>query len=386
MKKISLYIHVPFCKKKCSYCDFVSYENVEENLIDQYFQALYEEIRAYRTLLNGNYTVETIFIGGGTPNFVAVEYIEKLMQVLFDSFEVEKDAEITMEANPNGHSSKEEMLRYKKAGINRLSLGLQSADDALLKEIGRSHCFQDFQDAFAAARQAGFDNVNIDLIFGFFGQDRKAFEDTVQYVVQTQCEHVSAYSLKLGEETPLYETYMEQGIDVEEEDWEDREMYRYVCRELEENGYEQYELSNFAKKGYFCKHNMNYWDTKEYIGFGVAAHSYKDHARFFNTSDLEQYLEDIKRNASAIEEIEQLNLQKRKEEFIIMGLRKTKGFEVDDYTRRFGSDFFADYEKETAYLIEAKLIETDKKNVWLTEEGKDFANIAMMEFITEINY
>ncbi len=175
MKKISLYIHVPFCKKKCSYCDFVSYENVEENLIDQYFQALYEEIRAYRTLLNGNYTVETIFIGGGTPNFVAVEYIEKLMQVLFDSFEVEKDAEITMEANPNGHSNKEEMLRYKKAGINRLSLGLQSADDALLKEIGRSHCFQDFQDAFAAARQAGFDNVNIDLIFGFFGQDRKAF-------------------------------------------------------------------------------------------------------------------------------------------------------------------------------------------------------------------
>ncbi len=315
-----------------------------------------------------------------------VEYIEKLMQVINDSFDVQADAEITMEANPNGHATEEDMSRYKRAGINRISLGLQSADDKLLAEIGRSHCFEDFRHAFAAARSAGFDNINIDLIFGFFEQDQQAFYDAVGYVIETGCEHVSAYSLKLGEETPLYEVYMERGFDLDDEDWADRQMHQYVCDALQKNGYMQYELSNFAKEGYACKHNLNYWNIQEYIGFGVAAHSYKDHARFFNTSSIEQYLEDIKINASAIEEIEQLDVQKQKEEFIIMGLRKIKGIEIDEYNRRFGSDFLADYSKEIAYLTEAKLLENDKKNVWLSEEGRDFANIVMMEFIAEINY
>lgn len=386
MKKISLYIHIPFCKKKCLYCDFVSYEDAKGELIEKYFRALYEEIKAYRDLLNGSYTIETVFIGGGTPNYVDVEYIEKLMQVIFDSFDVDEDAEITMEANPNGHSNIEDMARYKKAGINRLSIGLQSVDDALLAEIGRSHRFTDFQQAFANARQTGFDNINIDVIFGFFNQNIEEFEHTVQYVIQTGCEHVSAYSLKLGEETPLYELYMQQRIDMDEEDWADREMYRYVCEELLKNGYKQYELSNFAKAGYVCRHNLNYWDVKEYIGFGVAAHSYKDKARFFNTSDIDEYLEDIKTNASAIESVEQIDVQKQKEEFIIMGLRKTKGISAEEYAARFGSDFFSECAKEIAYLTEAKLLEKDDKNVWLSEDGKDFANIAMMEFITEINY
>jgi oxygen-independent coproporphyrinogen-3 oxidase len=382
MKKISLYIHIPFCKKKCLYCDFVSFENARKD-IAPYFSALYKEIKAYKTILYEEYTIDTIFIGGGTPNYVEVTYIEELMKIIFDTFDVDINAEISMEVNPCGYSSREDFIRYKKAGINRLSIGLQSASDDMLKQIGRQHHLLDFENAFQAAREAGFANINIDLIFGFYNQDINEFRESVRYVIQRGCEHVSCYSLKLEEDTPLYESYMEAGIDIEDADYEDREMYRLACQMLEQYGYKQYELSNYAKEGYECRHNLNYWDTKEYIGFGVAAHSYKDNARFYNTSDIGEYIQSIDTNGSAIEDIEQLDKITQEEEFIIMALRKKDGVEYDEFKKRFGEDFLIKYNKEIEYLCESGLLITDRNNAFLSEEGKNFANISMMEFISK---
>ncbi len=382
MKKISLYVHIPFCKKKCLYCDFVSFENDHKN-IAPYFSALYKEIKAYKTILYEEYTIDTVFIGGGTPNFVEVEYIEKLMKVIFDTFEVDVNAEISMEVNPCCRSGREDFIRYKKAGINRLSIGLQSASDDMLKQIGRQHSLLDFENTFQAAREAGFANINIDLIFGFYNQDINEFRESVRYVIQTGCEHVSCYSLKVEEDTPLYEQYMDEGIDIGDADYEDRQMYSLACQMLEHYGYKQYELSNYAKEGYECRHNLNYWDTKEYIGFGLAAHSYKDNARFYNTSDMEEYLQEIDTNNSAIEDIEQLDKAKQEEEFIIMALRKADGIEYGEFKRRFGEDFLIKYSKEVNYLSESELLIVDSSNAYLSAEGKNFANITMMEFISK---
>lgn len=382
MKKISLYVHIPFCKKKCLYCDFVSFEN-EDEYIEPYFSALYEEIAAYKTILSDGYIIDTIYIGGGTPNYVQVNYIEKLMSVIYSVFEIDKTAEISMEANPCGHISEEDFERYKQSGINRLSIGLQSSSDNMLKQIGRQHTKKEFETAFNNARSAGFDNINVDLIFGFYNQDVVEFENTVQYVVDTGCEHISCYSLKLEEDTLLYDLYIDEGIDIESEDFEDRMMYHTACELFEENGYAQYELSNFAKKGYVCRHNLNYWDIKEYIGFGLAAHSYKDKARFFNTSYMDEYLDGIEANGSAIEDVEQIDKTKQEEEFIIMALRKTEGVRFDEYKERFETDFLEKYKNETDYLRQAGLIEINDNSVYLTKEGKDFANIAMMEFISK---
>lgn len=382
MKKISLYIHIPFCKKKCLYCDFVSFENSQKD-IEPYFSALYKEIKAYKTILYEEYSIDTIFIGGGTPNFVDVKYIEELMSILFDTFEINENAEISMEINPCGHISKDDFKRYKKSGINRLSIGLQSASDDMLKQIGRQHSLLDFENAFQAAREADFANINIDLIFGFYNQNVDEFRDTVRYVIDKGCEHVSCYSLKLEEETPLYEMYMNEGIDIEDEDYEDRQMYRLACQMLEYSGYKQYELSNYAKPGYECRHNLNYWDTKEYIGFGLAAHSYKDYARFYNTSDMDEYLQNIDMNGSAIEEIEQIDKTKQEEEFIIMALRKTIGVEYDEFKRRFGEEFLAKYNQEINYLTESGLLIVGSESAYLSDEGKNYANITMMEFISK---
>jgi oxygen-independent coproporphyrinogen-3 oxidase len=382
MKTISLYIHIPFCKKKCLYCDFVSFENSQKN-IEPYFSALYKEIKAYKTILYEEYSIDTIFIGGGTPNFVDVKYIEELMSILFDTFEINENAEISMEINPCGHISKDDFKRYKKSGINRLSIGLQSASDDMLKQIGRQHSLLDFENAFQAAREADFANINIDLIFGFYNQNVDEFRDTVRYVIDTGCEHVSCYSLKLEEETPLYEMYLNEGIDIEDEDYEDRQMYRLACQMLEYNGYKQYELSNYAKFGYECRHNLNYWDTKEYIGFGLAAHSYKDYARFYNTSDMNEYLQNIDMNSSAIEEIEQIDKTKQEEEFIIMALRKTIGVEYDEFKRRFGEEFLIKYNQEVNYLTESGLLIAGSESAYLSDEGKNYANITMMEFISK---
>ncbi len=381
MKKISLYVHIPFCKKKCLYCDFVSFDNSDED-IEPYFFALFEEIKAYKTILNADYIIDTIYIGGGTPNYIDVRYIEELMSVIYSAFDVDNDAEVSMEANPCGHIDKEDFERYKKCGINRLSIGLQSASDSMLKHIGRQHTKENFDIAFKNARSAEFNNINVDLIFGFYNQDVIEFENTVQYVIDTGCEHISCYSLKLEEDTPLYDLYINEGVDIESEDFEDRMMYHTACAMLEENGYAQYELSNFAQKGYKCRHNLNYWDIREYIGFGLAAHSYKDKARFYNTSYMDEYIRGIENNGSAIEDIEQLDNNKQEEEFIIMALRKTEGVKFDEYKKRFGEKFLEKYKDETNYLTEAGLAAVSKNSIYLTDEGKDFANIAMMEFIS----
>jgi len=382
MKKISFYIHIPFCKKKCLYCDFVSYEDCDEYM-DEYFSALCEEIEAYNTILKEDYIIDTLYFGGGTPNYADAQYIEKITDVIYSNYNVDTNAEISMEINPCARTETEDFVRYKKCGINRLSIGLQSSSDDMLRQIGRQHTENDFRTAFKNARKAGFENINIDMIFGFHNQDVVEFENTVQYVLDCDCEHISCYSLKLEENTPLYEMYMNEGIDIENEDYENRMMYELACKMFEENGYKQYEISNFAKKGFECRHNINYWDIGEYIGFGTAAHSYKDKARFYNTPYIDEYIKRIKNNKSAIEEIEQIDKTKRQEEFIIMALRKTEGIRFDEFNKRFGKDFLQTYKNETEYLLDAGLIEIKNKSAYLTKEGKDFANIAMMEFISK---
>ena len=380
MKTLSAYAHIPFCKQKCSYCDFISYEG-KNSLIEPYFGALYEEIKTYRALLGATRTIDSVFIGGGTPNYVDVGYIQILLDVLRDTFEVNRQAEITMEANPASNVELEDFFKYRNAGINRLSIGLQSASNALLKAIGRVHTKEDFEDFYETARRAGYDNINVDLIFGFYEQSVAEWAETLDYVLRLDVKHISCYSLKLEEGTPLYHRYLQQGIDIEDIQDRDREMYEMARDRLLGSGFRQYELSSFALPGYESVHNLHYWNTDEYIGFGAGAHSYINDARFYNISDLTAYIEGIKENLSAIEEVEQLDEETKEEEFVIMALRKLDGVDLEEYYKRFGKDFLEEYAEQVLYLQGAGLLNVRDEHVCLSEDGLDFANIVMMEFV-----
>ena len=377
MKKVGIYIHIPFCMKKCKYCDFISFENCY-NYIDEYIDALIKSIKISKYT---NLEVDTIYFGGGTPSVIPSKYIENILNVIKKKFNVRKDSEITLEVNP-GTVDNDKLNYYYKLGINRLSIGLQSTYDELLKNIGRIHTYNQFKECYKLARKIGFKNINIDLMLALPEQSFEQLEHSVKKVIELEPEHISLYSLILEDNTKLKEE-VDAGIRVLPSEELERKMYHSTKSILENNGYNHYEISNFAKEGYESKHNLNCWNQEEYIGFGLAAHSYFENKRFSNIDNLEEYIKNI--NENNIEKNIIINEIQTKEEqmkeYMMLGFRKLKGISISKFEQKFGIHPLFYFRFELSNLEDDLLIEVDLDDIKITKRGLDFANRIFGEFI-----
>lgn len=386
-KQIGLYIHIPFCKQKCSYCDFCSYAN-KESFIKRYIQCVLKEIIEVGNnnkidFENGKddlFLVKTIYIGGGTPSLIDSKYIVQIIEDIKLNFEIDEKAEITIEVNP-GTVTLEKLEDYKRAGINRLSIGLQSTHEHLLKEIGRIHTYLDFLDTFRFAREAGFENINVDLMIGIPNQTLEKVKDSIEEIVSMEPEHISVYSLILEENTPLFKK-VEEGLELPNEDLE-RKMYWAVKQTLEQNNYIHYEISNFAKKGYESKHNLDCWNQKEYIGFGIAAHSYTNGIRYSNIENIEQYIKNYDEDKTEENLVfhEKQDMEAMQKEYMLLGLRKIDGVSIQEFKIKFVANPVFLYHSELEKLVNEELLEIDGDQIKLTNKGLDLANIVWEEFI-----
>ncbi len=374
-KEIGVYVHIPFCKQKCYYCDFVSYSN-KDSLIEDYIKALKKEIK----LQNIQSQITTIYIGGGTPSYIESKYIKQIIEEIKNK-DVAKEAEITIEVNP-GTVTKEKLEDYKKCGINRLSIGLQSAQDSILKQLGRIHNFEQFLETYKMARKVGFKNINVDLMLGIPNQRIKDLKESLEEVIKLKPEHISVYSLIVEDGTPIANKIQKCEMELPDEDTE-RNMYWYVKNSLELNGYRHYEISNFAKKGYESRHNVNCWNQSQYYGFGVASHSYRDITRYSNTENIKEYIKNIKaerldRNR-IIHEIQ--NEDDTKKEYMLLGLRQIDGIQISEFKNRFGDNPIYLFRNQLKKLTDEKLIVVDEDYIKLTNRGIDLANLVWEEFV-----
>lgn len=381
-KELGIYIHIPFCKNKCKYCDFVSFQGIEDKQ-NEYVECLLKEIEGKNwNEINKNYNVTTIYIGGGTPSYLNAKSIVKILEVLKNNLNIDvNNIEITIEVNP-GTINEEKLRAYKQSGVNRLSIGLQSTNNNLLKEIGRIHTFEQFLETYKLAKNVGFENINVDLMLGLPNQTIEDLKQSIKSVLELEPNHISVYSLILEEGTPLYEMVEEGKLFLPNEELE-RQMYWYVKNKLELAGYTHYEISNFAKNGEESKHNWNCWCQKEYLGFGLAAHSYFDNRRFSNISNLDVYLKNIQENNQDknIELHEAQNIEDKKKEYMLLGLRKIDGVSISKFKEKFVDNPIYLFKNELSKLVEDGLLEIDGDKIRLTNKGLDLANMVWEEFI-----
>ena len=379
-EELGIYIHIPFCKQKCYYCDFVSFAPktyLQEEQETAYMEKLIQEIKMSKEILQ-KYNVTTVYIGGGTPSFVDSEYIGKILKELDGN--ISREAEVTIELNP-GTVNKEKLRDYRIAGINRLSIGLQTAKKDLLEQIGRIHTYEQFEETYKMAREVGFENINVDLMIGLPNQRIQAVKDTVDLVTALEPSHISVYSLILEEGTKLYEMIERREIELPDENRE-REMYWYVKNRLELAGYNHYEISNYSKKGKESKHNLNCWNQEQYVGFGVASHSYLDGKRYSNTDDIHEYINIELTSLDKIRKThENQDLEKKQKEYMLLGLRKIEGVVVSEFKRKFGENPIYLFRNELEDLIEEDLVEIDLDNIILTNKGINFANLVWEKFV-----
>lgn len=376
MYSISLYVHIPFCRSKCNYCDFNSYDNMT-HLAEDYIRALHREMKVWRKELGERY-ITTVYIGGGTPTFLK----NSLLQIVLDglnAFNITPKTEITVEANPNT-IDKEKLVTLKEYGVNRLSMGLQTCDEELLRVLGRTHTFDDFKKSFVLARNLGFENINVDLIFGIPGQTLKSWENTLKKIMEYSPEHISAYSLMIEENTPL-DLMIKKGKIRPIDDEIDRQMYRLGINMLINAGYEHYEISNFARQGKKCIHNLNYWKNREYVGFGAGAHSYYKNKRFSNTADPQRYIKRIAAGKSPVSYTEDITKPLEMAETMFLGLRLTQGIQKAEFSKRFNIDIKTLYGKQIETLKEKGLLEEDETHLKLSSKGLDVANEVFVDFI-----
>ena len=379
-KNLELYIHIPFCIKKCNYCDFLSFPSKAEDR-EKYVQSLIKEIEQTGKVLNRNdYVVQSIFIGGGTPSLLSGEQISQIMMKVRESFVIKEKAEITMEANP-GTLTEANAFSYKKAGVNRLSIGLQSTDNECLHLLGRIHTWEEFLKSYELARKAGFENINVDLMSGLPGQTVSIYKRTMEKVIALQPEHISAYSLILEEGTPFGESEEIQKKIPDEEI--DREMYQLTKEILAENGYERYEISNYARKGKECIHNLGYWSGTPYLGFGLGASSYFEGTRFSNEKNLEKYQKKPYVPFMMREDYTVLSEKDEMEEFMFLGLRKRAGISEREFKKRFKVGLKDIYGKVISKYEEMDLLEwTDEgKMLRLTDAGIDVSDYIFCDFM-----
>lgn len=367
-KEIGLYIHIPFCKHKCDYCDFISFANKEE-YIEEYINKLIEEIKIENL---GQYKITTIYIGGGTPSFIHSKYIVQIL----DSIDKEYAEEITIEVNP-GTVTKQKLQDYYNAGINRLSIGLQSTSNEMLEQLSRIHTYEEFLETYNLAKQIGFTNINIDLMIGLPNQKITDIDKSLNEIIRLNANHVSVYSLILEEGTVL-ENKVNKGILKLPTEERERKMYWLVKNKLQKAGYKHYEISNFAKTGFESKHNLNCWEQKEYIGVGLAAHSYLNKTRYSNTEDLNKYLRSVNKNREIHEVQKQEDEQK---EYMLLGLRKIEGVNIQKFKNKFIQNPIYLYREELDKLVKNKLIEIDTNYIKLTKKGIDLANLVWEEFV-----
>lgn len=371
---LELYVHIPFCVRKCQYCDFLSGPSDEETK-DRYIEALLKEIRAAEH--TEDYEIVSVFIGGGTPSALKAEAIASIMRTLQEQFFFCEDAEVTIEANP-GTVDLEKLTIYRNVGINRLSLGLQSTDAEELKLLGRIHSYEEFLKSYEWARKAGFSNINIDLMFAIPGQTGEAWRQHLYQVAELNPEHISAYSLIIEEGTP----FAEQNLDLPDEDTE-YQMYEDTAEILERYGYRQYEISNYAKQGYMCRHNAGYWQRLEYLGFGLGASSLYGGMRFSNTHQMQEYLKESRNPDQIRKDVTVLSRNEQIEEFMFLGLRMTEGISEKKFEENFDvrlmdvyGDILQKYE-ETGFM---EHIETKWR---LTRKGIHVSNHILADFLLD---
>lgn len=373
--KISIYIHIPFCESRCHYCDFCS-SLLHGSNVEKYFKYLRKEIKLHEDFLRDK-VIDTVFIGGGTPSSVDSKYIREIMEDL-SAFEFSKNKEISIESNPNS-LTREKAEVYFSSGINRISLGAQSFNDEILKRIGRIHIKDDIYRAIDNARSAGFENINLDLMLALPGQKFSDIEDSIKEVRELNLPHISYYSLILEEGTKLFRDHEMSPLAFPTED-EDRRMYHYVVDELKKIGLKQYEISNFAKEGYECRHNMTYWKLRDYISFGLSASSNIRNLRYTNYYNFKDYYEALDKNEKPIGFSENLSKADRMNEFIMMGLRLNSGVNLDEFDKKFNEDFVKIYDKEIEKNLKSNLIILEDNNLRLTEKGRDLSNQVELDF------
>ena len=377
-----LYIHIPFCKKKCRYCDFVSFPALERE--DLYFVALVAEMRKYAPLMKGR-AFDTVFIGGGTPTVLKPGRTAALLNEARKCFSIKPGAEITSEANPES-ASEEKLGELYEAGVNRLSLGLQSANDLELHAIGRIHSRQDFINAVSAARKVGFTNINADVMHGLPGQTEESCIDTLRLVTELEIPHISSYSLILEEGTPLYDDVRNGRVMLPDPD-DTADMEDAGFEFLAQRGYARYEISNFAKPGFECRHNLNYWDNGEYLGIGLNSHSALrlkgDWTRFNNTDDLNEYINELGEGKLPVRNTRKIERDEEMFETIMLGLRKIKGVSRREFEERFGCDPVEKYAPAVSELEMDGWLEATEDSMYLTKRGLDFQNEALIKFMEQ---
>ncbi len=382
--ELGIYIHIPFCKKKCDYCDFLSFDNVKDKIgnkdlnseIKKYIEKVILEIKSFDF---SKYVVTTIYIGGGTPSYIDEKYIEEIIGGLKNKIQNEskttkfEDIEITIEINP-GTVANKKLKKYYEIGINRLSIGLQSVNDNLLKQIGRIHTYKEFEEVYNMAINIGFQSINFDLIIGLPNQTMEDVSKTIDIVKKLNPNHVSIYSLIIEEDTKIEKKILSGELKELDEEIE-RNMYWYIKNKLELIGYNHYEISNFAKKGKESKHNVNCWEQKEYIGFGLGAHSYIDKKRFFN-------IRVNKENINYEKEVQEIqNLIDMQKEYMILGLRMLKGISISKFKEKFIDNPIYIFKKELEYLVNQELLIIDGDIIKLSNKGLDFANLVWEQFV-----
>lgn len=376
-KDLGLYIHIPFCIKKCAYCDFLSWKSTEEERED-YVRALEREIRSYGEFAGG-YRVSTVFFGGGTPSVLTGEQTERILDALHEVFLLEKEPEITLEMNP-GTGEMKKLMEYRKMGINRLSIGLQSVKNENLKLLGRIHTYEEFLESCRWARKAGFDNISADLISSFPGQTLEEWKEELEILTETPLEHISVYQLIIEEGTEFYKRYGNREELLPDEETS-REIYLWTGKFLESKGFEQYEISNYARPCRRSRHNLRYWERKDYLGLGLGAASMVHNMRMSNTRDWGKYMENCGNPKKFREDVEFLEVPRQMEEFMFLGLRKTKGISRKEFRRNFGRDLDQVYEKALKRHLENGMLKASGDRIYLSEEGVLVSNQVLSDFL-----
>ncbi len=398
MKKfLSLYVHIPFCAVKCKYCDFLSFDGESYGTMLRYVDCLCQEIKLYAPIAD-EYIVRSVFIGGGTPSLLDESLIINIMAFIKKTFALEKNVEVTIEANP-GTLRHQKLNGYKQAGVNRISIGLQSADDSMLRRLGRLHNYDQFVASFKAARRAGFNNINIDVMSGLPGQTIHSYVDTLSKVIEYSPEHISSYSLSIEEGTPFAND--PSVLESLPPEMIERRMYEITKKLLSVNGYERYEISNYAKPGYECKHNMVYWTGGEYVGFGLGASSYFQGKRFNNMRDIFGYIELMENVSDKFVETDNLEtlyndttrvlrenvtpiyIDSRMEEFMFLGLRMMCGVSREDFAERFKKDIYEVYAPVLNKYIDEGYMATEGDRIYLTDMGIDVSNVILADFLLD---
>lgn len=377
MKKTSLYIHIPFCESKCYYCDFLSFKKDSIN-IKRYIDNIILELSLYREKLN-KHRIHSIFIGGGTPSCIDGEHIHRILKYIEDNFNLQELVETTIEVNP-GTLDRKKVEIYKAAGIDRVSMGMQSFDKDILKSIGRIHDTDDFYNSYNLLIDAGIYNINVDLILGLPGQRKENIINDLNKLTALGIKHISYYGLILEDGTKLKKMYLNNEISIPEEDLE-REMYHSAVEFLKEKGYKHYEISNFSLPGFHCRHNMMYWNINPYVGVGLGSHSNIDDKRYWNEDDMIKYNESLKQKKLPIKGEEKIDLNTQISEYSIMGLRLIDGIDIEEFRDRFDLNFKDLYGKAIDKHIKDGLLLEDKSRIYLSSKGLDLANMVEVDFI-----